>query len=139
MAGPNKRKENLARLGIQEKNAANGQRTLTFRPVDHRPAMLTPNPRRVSDLWQEWFEGIGGSKPAKDFKDTERGRLENRDRFSQRKPIYHVLRNLVNAGLLPGEAIKRIEDQCPNMGLVQIGKRIRRAEKRGELHPSLCV
>jgi hypothetical protein len=39
-------------------------------------ARLSPNPRNLHTLWQEYEFGFGGRKPAKDFMAEERGRVK---------------------------------------------------------------
>ena len=57
-------------------------------------ATLHPSPRTLQMLWQEWIEGIGGRKAAKDFTRVERGACKCK--FSRRKIIWDLIQTQVN-------------------------------------------
>jgi hypothetical protein len=69
-------------------------------------ATLSPNPRTLDLLWQEYQFGIGGRRPAKSFSATERGRVKHM--YHRRKVVWDVLANLVRAGMTAQQAIDKI-------------------------------
>jgi hypothetical protein len=69
-------------------------------------ALLTPNPRTLHVLWEEWIRGVGGNKPAREFTRVERGRAKYK--YSRRKNVWTVISKMVNAGLSAHEAIERL-------------------------------
>ena len=80
-ATPGQRRRNLDRLGIENDGAGVGVGVSNFEynPPDpnaeYGPATLCDNPRTVGTIWQEWRFGVGGRKPARLFKDRERGKV----------------------------------------------------------------
>ncbi len=136
MANPGARDTTLAAMGL-EVRTNNGRRVVNrLRSTNDRPARLAKI-KRVGEVWQECMFGIGGNKPAKDFTDTEhRG---TGGTYSRRKPIYEVMATLVRAGRSPASVIKTIDDLCPGVPLLTLGKRLRDAMKNNTLHQSLRV
>ena len=72
-------------------------------------AELSPHPRTLHDLWQEYMYGIGGRKAAKDFSSAERGKV--RHKYCRRKLVWDTVSRLVRAGYTAETAIDRIY-QC---------------------------
>jgi len=102
------RQEALAQQGIEETRIApNGRRTLRrfTTPLGQKPSKLAKI-KTVGEAWQEWEFGIGGNKPAKDFKT----RPERSSTYSRRLPLYHTLRDLVLAQRSPSTAIRLVND-----------------------------
>ena len=71
-------------------------------------AVLSPNPHTLHVLWTEYIHGVGNNKPAKFFTSAERGRKENKCRYSRRKYVWRCIEGLVRSGLSSHEAIDRI-------------------------------
>jgi hypothetical protein len=67
---------------------------------------LLPLPRTLYDLWVEYQTGIGGRKAARDFTARERG--ANKYRYYQRKHVWNIVANLVNARVQARVAVDRI-------------------------------
>ena len=125
MAGPERRAAGMARLGMQ--------------PTDTRPPKLSAQVRNVGDCWQEWKHGIGGLLPGHLIDSKARSTPWNKDRFSQRKPIFDLLTKLTTNGTAPHVAIRLINEAYPNMGMVAMGRKIRKDVLHGRLHRSLQV
>ena len=56
-----------------------GSEVLTGTPAqgqDARPATLSPRPKLLLVLWDEWMNGIGGRLPAKDFSPCQQGKCK---------------------------------------------------------------
>jgi hypothetical protein len=95
---------------------------------DRRPATLYSNPRVLSVLWDEYVNGVGGRKPAKDFTDEERGRVSSK--YSQRKVFWDCMARLIANGLSRESAFSRIENTYPG-SLTKKLAALRRDEIRG--------
>ena len=60
-------------------------------------ASLSPNPRTLYILWDEYMNGVGGRKPAKDFTRQERGRVKFK--YHRRRHVWNVVACLVDGGV----------------------------------------
>ena len=69
-------------------------------------ASLSPTPRDLYILWQEYQHGIGHRKAARLFTAYERGRVKHK--YTRRKVIWDCVNRLVNSGLMANVAIDRI-------------------------------
>ena len=69
-------------------------------------ATLSPTPRTVHALWQEYMEGIGGRKPARLFTPEERGL--NKHRFTRRKVVWDTIDRLIRRGFTANVACDQI-------------------------------
>jgi hypothetical protein len=69
-------------------------------------ATLSPTPRSLYTLWQEYQDGIGGRKAARLFTPRERGQVKHK--FSRRKVVWETVERLVRGGLQANVAIDRI-------------------------------
>ena len=67
---------------------------------------LSPTPRTLFILWQEYEFGIGGRKPARLFTPAERGKVKYS--YHRRKVVWDVIASLVRAGDTAQVAIDRI-------------------------------
>ena len=67
---------------------------------------LSPNPRTIYDLWEEWTVGIGGRKPAKDFTAVERGKVKYK--YCRRKIVWDLITKLVKGGMTAHVAMDNI-------------------------------
>ena len=117
----------MAEQGITERNVAGRTRTFQFaEPTDNRPLLLADNMNGYGMFWQEWEHGIGGSKPAKLWTDTERG---SNSKFGRRKPIYLLLNRLINVQKkLPAEAFRLMDIYFPGKKCGAIEQEIRIGE-----------
>jgi|DEB19_MinimDraft_2_1074335.scaffolds.fasta_scaffold26703_2 hypothetical protein len=66
-------------------------------------ATLSPTPRTLHMLWQEYTVGIGGRKPARQFTSAERGLVKHR--YSHRKYFWDVIDKLILRGFTAQVAI----------------------------------
>ena len=91
-------------------------------------AILTPNPRSLYMLWDEYMTGIGHNKPAKFFTRAERGRCKYK--YSRRKIVWDVVERLVRAGVPSRDSIDRIYTQYgPNLSPTAIINILRKDKK----------
>ena len=60
-----------------------------------------------ASVWQEWTVGVGGRNA---LTPAVRSNKFNRNRWTERKPIYHLLQLLVSSNKIPARAIKIVED-----------------------------
>lgn len=75
-------------------------------PVQNLAAALSPTPRDLFELWNEFTIGIGGRKPASQFTAVERG--QNKHRFTRRKVVWETIDRMVRRGFTANVAIDRI-------------------------------
>jgi len=71
------------------------------------PASLSPNPKNLFNLWQEYQIGIGGRKAAKLFNRSERGG-KVKHKYSRRRVIWSTISGMVRLGLTADAAIDQI-------------------------------
>ena len=103
------------------------------------PASLSPNPKNLFDLWQEYQIGIGGRKAAKHFTQSERGG-KTKHKYSRRKVIWLMVRGMVKLGMTADSAIDQIyavygQQTC----VTRIINLIKKDKERGTLNPNLRV
>ena len=77
-------------------------------PPGALPATLSPTPRSLHVLWEEWENGIGGRKPASTFTVQESGHKSSKSTYSRRKAFWSLVCHLVRRGLSSQDAINRI-------------------------------
>jgi hypothetical protein len=70
------------------------------------PATLSPTPRTLYLIWDEYQQGIGGRKAARLFSREERGRVKHK--YHRRKVIWDCIGALVRAGFTAQVAIDRV-------------------------------
>ena len=81
-------------------------------------------------LWDEYQNGIGGRKSAREFTRAERGRCKAV--YSQRKPFWECMERQLNRGATKIVALKRVMQVYEHHGSVtKMLIAIRRDEKRG--------
>jgi hypothetical protein len=98
-------------------------------------ATLSPHPRSLHVLWQEYLEGIDGRKPAKDFSSTERGAVKKL--YSFRKVAWDLIKDLHRAGYSAENACDKIyESYGASLSVSAIIKRIKEDRQHGG-HPNL--
>ncbi len=71
------------------------------------PASLSPNPKNLYEVWQEYQVGIGGRKAAKLFTAKERGG-KVKHKYHRRKAVWSMVSGLVRVGLTADTAIDQI-------------------------------
>ena len=69
---------------------------------------LSPTPRTIFDLWDEWTVGLGGRKPAKDFTSMERGKVKYK--YCRRKVVWDTISKMVRGGMTAHAAMDKILD-----------------------------
>jgi hypothetical protein len=77
-------------------------------PVENEDGHITlsPNPRDLHSLWQEYEFGIGGRKAARLFTAVERGRVKYT--YHRRKVVWDQVALMIRAGYTAQTAIDRI-------------------------------
>ena len=98
-------------------------------------ATLHPSPRTLQLLWQEWMEGIGGRKAAKDFTRVERGQCKYK--YSRRKIVWDLILAQVNANRMATNVINQIYSHYGGLSVTAIINRIRKDKKDGTLPATL--
>lgn len=99
---------------------------------------LSPHPRNLSLLWQEYEHGIGGRKAARLFSREERGRVKHK--FCRRNVVWSCIAELVRAGLTSQVACDRIyQVYGQRASVTQIIGRMKRDKQNGSLPDFLQV
>ena len=91
---------NIKRIGLSPGRPI---RSTTSRPVS---AALSPHPRTLYELWDEYNNGIGGRKPAREFNSQERGKVKYK--YCRRKKVWDLVSSMIRNGLECHVAIDRI-------------------------------
>ncbi len=103
------------------------------------PASLSPNPKNLYELWQEYQCGIGGRKAAKLFTAKERGG-KVKHKYHRRKVIWSLVSGLVRVGLTADTAIDQIYSVYGHQtSVTNIINAIKRDAKDGTLNPNLRI
>jgi len=75
------------------------------------PATLSPSPKHLLLLWEEYTNGINGRKPARLFTPKERNRIRKvKQNYYRRNIIWKVMEKQVEAGLTPMQAVRELYD-----------------------------
>jgi hypothetical protein len=123
-----------ARAAQQNQNNIGGG--LLVRP--QAQAELSPTPRSLYVLWQEYNEGIGGRKAARLFSSEERGRVKHK--YCRRKNVWDLVSRLIRTGISSDVAIDRIYDVYGvNTPVTRIIDRIKVDRRNNSFHPTLQV
>jgi hypothetical protein len=102
------------------------------------PAELSPTPRTLYILWQEYQDGLGGRKAAHLFSREERGRVKHK--YHRRKVVWDLVSRLVRAGLTAQVACDRIYTVYgDDKTVTYIINRIKEDTKNNALHVTLQV
>jgi hypothetical protein len=97
-------------------------------------ATLSPTPRTLHMLWQEYTVGIGGRKPARQFTSAERGLVKHR--YSHRKYFWDVIDKLILRGFTAQVAIDGVYNRYGReLCVTKIIDRIKR-DRRGHTVPA---
>jgi hypothetical protein len=103
------------------------------------PASLSPNPKNLFELWQEYQAGIGGRKAAKLFTQSERGG-KVKHKYHRRKVVWSMVDGLVRLGLTADAAIDQIYGVYGHQtSVTNIINNIKKDRKNGTLNPNLRV
>jgi hypothetical protein len=106
--------------------------------VANNDATLSPTPRSLHALWNEWTTGIGGRKAAMHFTAQERGAVKHK--FTRRKRVWDIIRSLIRAGHTAQTAIDRIYAVYgQGTTVTTILNRIAADRRNNTLHPDLAV
>jgi hypothetical protein len=100
---------NINRIAIQPARrvgAGRNQNAENAAEGEQYVSNLSPTPRTLHVLWQEYEFGIGGRKPARLFTPAERGKVKFK--YSRRKVVWDVIAARVRAGETAQVAIDRI-------------------------------
>ena len=82
------------RIGVR-----GGETPIRFgNPAVDDPAVLGRCPKTLFVLWDEYVNGIGGSKPAKEFTRRERGLKRNKFKYSNRLIVWKCMERLIARG-----------------------------------------
>ena len=99
---------------------------------------LSPNPKSLYILWDEWERGIGGRKPAKEFTLAERGKSKHK--YHRRRIIWRLISEMVRSGSTSDAAIDKIYSSYGNnLSVTEIINRIKRDVKAKTLPVNLQV
>jgi Transcriptional activator of glycolytic enzymes len=102
------------------------------------PATLSPSPRTLHVLWEEWENGIGGRKPASTFTEHESGNKHLKSTYSRRKAFWSLVCHLVRRGHSSQDAINRIYGVYGHdLTISRILNRIIQDKKNDSWHVSL--
>ena len=103
-----------------------------------RRAELSPTPRTLYDLWEEWTDSIGGRKPASQFSREDRGRCKYK--FCRLKIAWDRIRLLVNAGYTAQVACDRIyQVYGRSLSVTKIIQKLGTDTRNNTLHQDLVV
>jgi Transcriptional activator of glycolytic enzymes len=134
--------ENLKRIAIVPAQCVGATTTATTATqmvnnhLGDPKAMLSPNPRSLYLIWEEWTTGLNCNKLASQFTREERG--ENKCKFCCRKILWDAIGNLVHAGLDSRVAIDRIHAMYgANQSVTHMMDRIKEDKKNRVVHASL--
>ena len=74
-----------------------------------QPARLSPAPRSIKQLWQEYMVGLNGNKPAHLFTPNERNSSRDvKQKYYRRNKVWELMDRLIRSGLSADAAIARI-------------------------------
>eukprot|EP00980_Cylindrotheca_fusiformis_P006798 scaffold1423_cov74-Cylindrotheca_fusiformis.AAC.1 len=105
--------------------------------ANNQAATLSPTPRDLHTLWDEYIRGIGGRKAAQLFTAAERGRVKHK--FTRRKIVWETIQRLVRSGLSANVAIDRIyEVYGRNNSVTTIINRMR-TDKKNRAIPAMLL
>jgi hypothetical protein len=103
------------------------------------PPSLSPNPKNLFELWDEYQVGIGGRKAARLFSQAERGG-KVKHKYCRRKVIWTMVSGLVRQGYTSDTAIDLIYSVYgQQMSVTNIINQIKKDRKDGTLNPNLRV
>jgi len=97
-----------------------------------QPATLSRCPRTLELLWDEYENGIGGRKPAKDFTPRERGQVKHK--YCRRKVFWTVMERLFRRGCTVETAIARIKRVYGTVSVTETINALREHERDGGHH-----
>lgn len=92
-------------------------------------ATLHSCPRTLELLWDEYQNGIGGRKPAREFTRSERGKVKFK--YSRRLLFWKCMERLLNRGNTVSTAIRKIHDIYGYTTVTKLIEKLRRDERNG--------
>ena len=98
------------------------------------PAVLMKHPRMLVALWNEWQNGVAGSKPAREFPRQEKGRVKFK--YSNRLIVWKCIERLLDRGNNLSTAFSKIRRVYGGVTITVLIKKMRR-DKRNGGHASL--
>ena len=102
-------------------------------------ASLSPTPRTLYTLWEEYMVGIGGRKPAREFTMHERGGA-NKFKYCRRKVVWDLIESMMRSGLSSNVCIDRIYTAYgENRSVTEIINLVRRDKNEGNLPHGLAI
>ena len=123
---------NIKRIGL---SPARPIRSTTRPPAS---AALSPHPRTLYELWDEYTNGIGGCKTVRKFNSQERGKVKYK--FYRRKKVWDLVSYLTRNGLSHHVSIDRIyQSYGREKSVTQIIRLIQADEKRNYRPPMLQI
>ena len=123
---------NIKRVGLSPGRPI---RATTSNPIS---ADLSAHPRTLYELWDEYNNGIGGRKPAREFSAQERGKVKYK--YYRRKKFWDLVSGLTRNGLEAHVAIDRIyQVYGRGKSVTQIIQHIIIDKKRGYTPPMLAI
>ena len=121
------------RRGDHRQIAAAGERGVVGHAVGlpemGKPATLFKCARTLNVLWDEYVNGIGGCKPAREFACVKRGKVK--DIYSKRLIIWRCITRLLDRGFALNTAFDKITRVYGNISMTELIKRMRPDERRG--------
>jgi hypothetical protein len=113
---------------IRNNNEATAAPLGTAPPVEPL-ATLHSCPRTLELLWDEYQNGIGGRKPAREFTRSERGKVKFK--YSRRLLFWKCMERLLNRGNTVSTAIRKIHDIYGYTTVTKLIEKLRRDERNG--------
>eukprot|EP00536_Pseudo-nitzschia_multiseries_P007999 jgi/Psemu1/19281/gm1.19281_g len=92
------------------------------------PALLGDCPRPLAVLWDEYVNGIGGRKPAREFSRHDLG--VNRYKYTRRLVVWKVIQKLLDRGLNLATTISQIHSVYENVSMTLIINQLCKDEGR---------
>ena len=92
------------------------------------------NPKTIGEIWEEYQNGIGGRKPARDFTRRERNRKVNKSKYHRRNAIWKCMERLLDRGYNSNTAIRKIYQVYGFRTISQIITAMIRDERVGGHH-----
>ena len=129
----------LARQGNDDIGTVDAAVLTAIAGATAAPASLSPNPKNLYEVWQEYQVGSGGRKPAKLFTIKERGG-KVKHKYHRRNILWKMVSGLVRTGMTADTAIDQIYAVYGQQtSVTNIINAIKRDQKSGMLNPNLRV
>lgn len=93
----------------------------------------------VVEVWKEWYFGVDGKKPVKNWSLDDYRRVDANGKcryiYQQRSQIYTFFSILDKAGVSPSEMMYLLETRYPNAPILALARDLH----KGTLHQDLCA